>query len=147
MTGRNYKGFTILEALVVVAIALIVTTASLIIIPNVLNSTSVDSGYSLTIGALRQARQLAIDQMEQVQVTFGSGSAATITVQNQMPGTGGSGGSGSFFTVGGATSTTVNGFQYANLSTQITLPPRVKFSLPTTGMNSLTAPEDVPTGQ
>jgi len=133
MRVQNNNGFTILEAVIVMAIAILLTAISISILPGILNSSAVDSGYSQTIGALRSARQLAIDQMEQVEVTFsGSGtSPATITYENQTPGGSGSAGLGSF-----------NGT--ASLANTVILPVRVKFALPASAPSS--APETIPSG-
>jgi|SRR5579872_2499723 len=130
MTARNNKGFSLLEALVVMAIAVVLTVVWITVLPGVLNNSAVDAGYSQTIGALRTARQLAIDQMEQVQVTIsGSGtSPATLTYSNQTPG-----GSTSNSNFSGSSSQTIT----------VTLPVRVQFALPSSS-GPTTAPESVP---
>src|SRR5579884_1141861 len=138
MKRSNSNGFTLLEAIVVLAIVMVVTSMAVIVIPNVLNSTAVDSGYALTLGALRQARQLSMDQLEQVAVTFSGSAPYTITTQNQIPN---GSGTGAFYTVGQSMIGSA-----PNLSYVATLPSRVQFALPTSGMGP-TAPESIPSGE
>lgn len=81
-------GFTLLEALVVVAIIAIAAAIAVLGLGNTMRAMHADTGCQTSAQALRQARQDAIDQRASVRVTFNApaGAPHTVTIERMVPG-------------------------------------------------------------
>jgi prepilin-type N-terminal cleavage/methylation domain-containing protein len=89
LTKRN--GFSLLELMITLSIALILAAVTFIGLRPLLNQGHVDSAYDTTLMALRNTRDLAITQSHEYYVNFNPGGfpAGTIQVQYQPPTVGG----------------------------------------------------------
>jgi prepilin-type N-terminal cleavage/methylation domain-containing protein len=85
MATRKQDGFSLLELLITVSIALILCGVVFVSVKPALNTSHVDSAYSTTLMALRNTRDLAVTQGNQYQVNFIGGSPSTIQVWWQPP--------------------------------------------------------------
>lgn len=75
-TRNNQRGFTLLEALLVIAIVGILVTTSVISIQRLMAGTRADAAANVVTSQLRAARQLAITRRHNVQVWFDTAVAA-----------------------------------------------------------------------
>jgi len=64
------RGFSLLETMVVLAIIVVVTAMSMMILQPALQSQRVTNAYNTTLMAMRQARDLAVAQRQTYFVTF-----------------------------------------------------------------------------
>jgi len=80
--NRNEKGFSLLETVVVLGIIMILAGMTVIKSFGTMESYRVNSGMDIIVGQMRVARQLAISQRRDVQVTFNAAAIPpTITYQ------------------------------------------------------------------
>jgi len=91
MASRKYNGFSLLEMVITLSIALIMCAITFIALRPMLNQSHLDSAYDTTLLALRNTRNLAITQSHEYYVTFNPAgfAAGTILVQYQPPSVGG----------------------------------------------------------
>jgi prepilin-type N-terminal cleavage/methylation domain-containing protein len=91
MASTKTSGFSLLELMVTVSIALILSAVTFITMSHILNQNHVDSAYDTTLMALRNTRNLAITQSHEYYVNFNPAgfSAGTIQVQYAPPAVGG----------------------------------------------------------
>ncbi|HWZ98448.1 MAG TPA: prepilin-type N-terminal cleavage/methylation domain-containing protein [Candidatus Dormibacteraeota bacterium] len=75
-TKARQRGFSLLEALVVIAIISILVATSVISIQQLLSTSRADAAANVVNSQLRGARQLAISRRHNVQVTFSTSVAA-----------------------------------------------------------------------
>jgi Tfp pilus assembly protein FimT len=81
MRSNRQRGFSLLEAVVVASITLLATTISIVSAKPMLMKGRVDSAYAIALGALRQAREKAVDERTIYVVTFNNAvSPNTVTV-------------------------------------------------------------------
>ena len=85
MVLRKNTGFSLLELMITVTIALILTGVSYIALNPVLNQAHINSAYDTTLMALRNTRNLAITQSHEYYVNFNPAGfpAGTIQVEYQ----------------------------------------------------------------
>jgi prepilin-type N-terminal cleavage/methylation domain-containing protein len=88
MRSRQHRGFSLLELMITVSIALILMGATYIGMRPLLYKGHIDGAYSTTLGVLRNTRHLAITQSHEYLVVFNN-ATGTITVQYQPPAVGG----------------------------------------------------------
>ena len=88
MTSRKHRGFSLLELMITVSIAMILMGATFITLRPILYRGHVDSAYDKTLMVLRNTRHLAITQSHEYVVTLNA-AAGTIQVQYQPPAVGG----------------------------------------------------------
>ncbi len=69
-TARGDRGFSVVELLMVVAIVLVICSASLMAINSVLKSSRADYALQITLGQIRQVHQRAIDERRVYRLTF-----------------------------------------------------------------------------
>jgi len=91
MASRKEKGFSLLEMVITLSIALIMCAITFVAMRPMLAQDHVDSAYDTTITALRNTRNLAITQSHEYQVNFNPAgfAAGTIQIQYQPPAVGG----------------------------------------------------------
>src|ERR1700674_1331587 len=91
MASRKPNGFSLLELVITLSIALILCAVTFINIRPMLNQGHLDSAYDTTLIALRNTRNLAITQSHEYYVNFNPGGFApgTIQIQYQPPAVGG----------------------------------------------------------
>jgi prepilin-type N-terminal cleavage/methylation domain-containing protein len=70
MYSRKMRGFTLIEMLVALSIFLIVTAISFMSLRPAWLQARVNNAYNTTLGVLRQARQLSVDNRKTYLVTF-----------------------------------------------------------------------------
>jgi prepilin-type N-terminal cleavage/methylation domain-containing protein len=70
MSQRRMRGFSLLEMMAVIAIGLIVSVMAMVTLQPTLKYTRVTNAYNITLMAMRQAREIAIDQRQVYYVTF-----------------------------------------------------------------------------
>jgi prepilin-type N-terminal cleavage/methylation domain-containing protein len=89
--SNRYRGFSLLEMLVVVAIGFVIASIGFISMWPLLRKAHLDSGYDTTLMVLRSTRHLAITQGHEYIVTFNPAgyAAGTMLVQYQPPAVGG----------------------------------------------------------
>ena len=68
--ARKQKGFSLIELLVVMAIALIIASYAMINIQQGLKNARIANAYDTLISELRNARQIAVDRRQTTRVTF-----------------------------------------------------------------------------
>ena len=87
MASTKTSGFSLLELMITLSIALILSATTFIAMQPMLNQSHVDSAYATTLMALRNTRNLAITQSHEYYVNFNPGGfpAGTIQVQYQPP--------------------------------------------------------------
>jgi type II secretory pathway pseudopilin PulG len=87
---RSTKGFSVLELMITVSIALILCGVTFISLRPMLNQNHVDTGYATALMALRNTRDLAITQGHEYYVNFNPAGfpAGTIQIQYQPPAVG-----------------------------------------------------------
>jgi prepilin-type N-terminal cleavage/methylation domain-containing protein len=88
MTLRKHRGFSLLELMITVSIAMILMGVTFIGLKPVLYRAHIDSTYDTALMVLRNTRHLAITQSHEYKVVFDTG-AQTIQVQYQPPSVGG----------------------------------------------------------
>src|SRR5271155_2168007 len=92
MPSRQNNGFSLLELMITVSLALIMCGVTFIYLKPQLNQSHVNSAYDTTLMALRNTRNLAITQSHEYIITFlpvAGAVPATIQVQYQPPTVGG----------------------------------------------------------
>jgi prepilin-type N-terminal cleavage/methylation domain-containing protein len=91
MASTKTSGFSLLELMITLSIALILAAVTFIGLRPMLNQSHVDSAYGTTLMALRNTRNLAITQSHEYYVNFNPAGfpAGTIQVQYQGPAVGG----------------------------------------------------------
>jgi len=72
MPTRGQRGYSLIEAVLVVAILMILATASIINIRAALRTSEMDRAYDLTLTQMRQARQSAIAERRIYRLAFTS---------------------------------------------------------------------------
>jgi prepilin-type N-terminal cleavage/methylation domain-containing protein len=87
MKSRSQRGFSLIEMMIVVCIALILAGITFVSMQPILLKAHVDNAYDTTLAVLRNTRQLSISQGHEYIVTFNPGgfAAGTILVQYQPP--------------------------------------------------------------
>jgi prepilin-type N-terminal cleavage/methylation domain-containing protein len=91
MACRKENGFSLLEMVITVSIALIMCAVTFIALKPMLNQSKVDSAYDTTLMVLRNTRNLAITQSHEYYVNFNPAGfpAGTIQIQYQPATVGG----------------------------------------------------------
>jgi prepilin-type N-terminal cleavage/methylation domain-containing protein len=91
MTSRKDNGFSLLELMITVSLALVMCGVTFIYLKPQLNQSHMNSAYDTTLMALRNTRNLAITQSNQYQVNFNPAGfpAGTIQIEFQGPPVGG----------------------------------------------------------
>jgi prepilin-type N-terminal cleavage/methylation domain-containing protein len=87
MASRKTKGYSLLEMIITVSIALILAGVTFISFQPMMNQGHTNSAYDTTLMALRNTRNLAITQSHEYYVNFhpSAGFPGTIQVQYQPP--------------------------------------------------------------
>jgi prepilin-type N-terminal cleavage/methylation domain-containing protein len=87
MPSRKRNGFSLLELMITVSLALVMCGVTFIYLKPQLNQSHVNSAYDTTLMALRNTRNLAITQSHQYYVNFNPAGfpAGTIQVEYQPP--------------------------------------------------------------
>src|SRR5271155_5854374 len=87
MPSRQNNGFSLLELMITVSLALIMCGVTFIYLKPQLNQSHVNSGYDTTLMAMRNTRNLAITQSHEYYVNFNPAGfpAGTIQVEYQPP--------------------------------------------------------------
>ena len=87
MPSRKNNGFSLLELMITVSLALVMCGVTFIFLRPQLNQNHVNSAYDTTLMALRNTRNLAITQSHEYYVNFNPAGfpAGTIQVQYQPP--------------------------------------------------------------
>jgi type II secretory pathway pseudopilin PulG len=90
MVARHEKGFSLLETLATVGIAMVLTGIGFVSMQPILKQSRMNSAYSLTLMALRNTRNLAITQGHEYYVNFNPAGfpAGTIQIEYQPPAVG-----------------------------------------------------------
>jgi len=70
MSARTMRGFSMIEMMIVVAIIMITMGTALIQIGPILKESKANTAWQLTLGQLRRAHELAIDQRQVYRVSF-----------------------------------------------------------------------------
>jgi prepilin-type N-terminal cleavage/methylation domain-containing protein len=83
MASRKRNGFSLLELVITLSIALILAAVTFVAIRPMLNQSHVDSAYDTTLLALRNTRNLAITQSREYYVNFNPAGFAAGTIQVQ----------------------------------------------------------------
>lgn len=91
MASRKQNGFSLLEMMITLSIALILIGVTFVTMQPALNQSHVTTGYDTTLMALRNTRNLAITQSNEYYVNFNPAGfpAGTIQVQFAPPPVGG----------------------------------------------------------
>jgi prepilin-type N-terminal cleavage/methylation domain-containing protein len=90
MTDRRMRGFSLLEMMVVVAIAFIAAAVSLMSLQPVLRQTRVTGAYNTTLMAMRRAREASIGERRRYLVRFSNAAVPnTVTISPADPAPGG----------------------------------------------------------
>lgn len=91
MKSRPHRGFSLLEMMVTVSIAMILAGITFITMQPLLTKSHLDSAYDTTLMVLRNTRQLSLTQSHEYVVTFNPAgfAAGTILVEYQPPAVGG----------------------------------------------------------
>ena len=90
MASTKTSGYSLLEMIITVSIALILCAVTFIALQPMLNQSHINSAYDTTLMALRNTRNLAITQSHEYYVNFNPAGfpAGTIQVQYQPPAVG-----------------------------------------------------------
>lgn len=90
MASRKNNGFSLLELMITLCIALIMAGVTFIAMRPMLKQSHMNTGYNTTLMALRNTRNLAITQSHEYYVNFNPAGfpAGTIQVQYQPPAVG-----------------------------------------------------------
>lgn len=90
MPSKKHKGFSLLELLITISFALIMTGITFVSMQPMINQSHVNSAYDTTLMVLRNTRNLAITQGHEYYVNFNPSGFApgTIQVQYQPPAVG-----------------------------------------------------------
>jgi prepilin-type N-terminal cleavage/methylation domain-containing protein len=86
MTRRNQRGFTLVEMMVVISLALIIMAMAIGGVPSMLKTSRADAGLTELAMAIRFARESAISARRNVALSFGS-NTITITRAEYCPST------------------------------------------------------------
>jgi prepilin-type N-terminal cleavage/methylation domain-containing protein len=91
MASTKKSGFSLLELMIVLSLALVLAAVTFMGLKPMLNQSHVDSAYDTTLMVLRNTRNLAITQSNEYFVNFNPGGfpAGTIQIQFQPPQIGG----------------------------------------------------------
>ena len=87
MRQRRMRGFSLLEMMAVLGIAIIVAAISFMTLQPTLKGSRVINAYNITLSALRQARDISVAQRQDYYVTF-SNAAVPNTITITQGGTG-----------------------------------------------------------
>lgn len=79
MTQRKYRGFSLLEMLITIAIGMIMAAVTFIALMPLLKQSHVDAAYDTTLSVIRNYRNQSITQSKRYIITFTA--PGTITVQ------------------------------------------------------------------
>jgi Tfp pilus assembly protein PilE len=79
MTSRRYRGFSLLELLITVAIGFTLAGITFVALMPILKQTHIDSAYATTLGTIRNYRNRAVTERKRYIVSFTA--PRTITVQ------------------------------------------------------------------
>jgi prepilin-type N-terminal cleavage/methylation domain-containing protein len=87
MPARNNNGFSLLELMITVSLALVMCGVTFIYLTPQLNQSHMNSAYDTTLMAMRNTRNLAITQSHEYYVNFNPAGfpAGTIQVEYQPP--------------------------------------------------------------
>jgi type II secretory pathway pseudopilin PulG len=87
MKSSRHRGFTLLEMMITVMIAMILMGITFMALQPLLQKGHVDSAYDTTLTVLRNTRQLSLTQSHEYVVVFNPGgyAAGTILVEYQPP--------------------------------------------------------------
>ena len=90
MASTKNRGFSLLELMITITFALIISGVTFISLAPVMNQSHMNSAYNTTLMALRNTRNLAITQSHEYYVNFNPTGfpAGTIQVQYQPPAVG-----------------------------------------------------------
>ena len=90
MASTKTSGYSLLEMIITVSIALILCAVTFIALQPMLNQSHINSAYDTTLMALRNTRNLAITQSHEYYVNFNPAGfpAGTIQIQYQPPAVG-----------------------------------------------------------
>ena len=90
MTLKKQRGFSLLELLITVSIAMIMMGITFLTVMPMFNRNHIDDAYQVTLSALRNTRHLAITQSHQYFVNFNPAGfpAGTIQITYQPPAVG-----------------------------------------------------------
>jgi type II secretory pathway pseudopilin PulG len=90
MALRKHNGYSLLEMLITVSIAMVMSAVAFIALTPMWNQTHINTAYDTTLMALRNTRDLAIAQGHEYYVNFNPNGfpAGTIQVQYQGPAVG-----------------------------------------------------------
>jgi Tfp pilus assembly protein FimT len=81
MQRHSIRGFSLIEAMIVLALIFIVTAIAVISLQPGLQAAHVANGYNTTLAAIRQARDLAVAQRQVYRVDFSNAAVPnTITI-------------------------------------------------------------------
>jgi Tfp pilus assembly protein FimT len=89
MAMRRMRGFSLLEALIVVAIMIVVANFSIMAMRPIANQTRITNAYNTTLMAMRRAREAAIGERRRYLVTFSNGAvpnSVQIVPADALPG-------------------------------------------------------------
>ena len=88
MRRRLMRGFSLLEMMAVLGIAIIAAAISFMTLQPTIQTVRLDNGYNLTLSSLRQARDIAIAQRQVYFITFSNAVVPnTITITQGGTGT------------------------------------------------------------
>jgi prepilin-type N-terminal cleavage/methylation domain-containing protein len=84
MASRNQNGFSLLEMMITLSIALILIAVTFVTLQPALNQNHVNTAYDTTLMALRTTRNLAIAQSNQYYVNFNPAAFPAGTIQVEV---------------------------------------------------------------
>lgn len=88
MRSHSMRGFSLIEMIIVIAIALIVSGISFIGVKPIIAQSHVNNGYAITLSAMRNARESAIGTRRVYMVTFNNTvTPNTVTITQSNNGT------------------------------------------------------------
>jgi prepilin-type N-terminal cleavage/methylation domain-containing protein len=90
MPDRRMRGFTLIEMMIVVAIAFIAAVITLVSIQPALKQSRVSNAYNTSLGALRRAREASIGERRRYLVQFSNAAVpSTVSISPADPAPGG----------------------------------------------------------